>query len=617
MLAGYLPFDDDPANPEGDNINLLYKYIVSTPLTFPEYVTPHARDLLRRILVPNPRKRADLFEVARHSWLSDYSHVVEFITSSTTLPKDVQKTIAHPEEYADVPLVQRSNSVRDAQKQKTHSPTSVGGLAKTHGKIDGEAEPAQRTPKDAKRRTVQVEYVAPTTQTQRGADAHASQSRTRSASRGRGESQHAPKDKPLPKDPPVSQDGASRPSSSRRPQSSQRNAGPHSSRQQRPVTENAYLPTSASAPRPQTGGSLSSAASMGLQSMGHYGQPAPPAVADTNVEGRMAQPVNPEDEMQGRPSISVPSKFARVSGMSQDQGQGPAGRGHKRSSTLGELGNKLMGRNGSVFGRSKKRTEQQPDKSRKYPPVSMQHPIAANEEPGSRPSMDSRTSRRSFSLGLSKKRSGSESPSQRSGERSDRRRFSFLPPSVSKSVGLSREPSTPPSDYGSQSNLPMRGPEAPRSFTSHGDARGSSPVFEPSYSSRPQANTSNPARHQRYASAQLDNRRPNAVPPYMQSGAQFSAGSDSSVDMRRPPTEPQMSSQRQSHQHSYSGSQGQIGQDMDIAGSHRMVLQKGAKKFTDHYDQEDYRGHEGSSGAAKRVMDFFRRRGKARGGDER
>ncbi|KAG7146170.1 Serine/threonine-protein kinase KIN4 like [Verticillium longisporum] len=62
MLAGYLPFDDDPANPEGDNINLLYKYIVNTPLTFPEYVTPHARDLLRRILVPNPRKRADLFE---------------------------------------------------------------------------------------------------------------------------------------------------------------------------------------------------------------------------------------------------------------------------------------------------------------------------------------------------------------------------------------------------------------------------------------------------------------------------------------------------------------------------------------------------------------------------
>ena len=92
MLAGYLPFDDDPANPEGDNINLLYRYIVATPLTFPEYVTPHARDLLRRILVPNPRNRADLFEVARHSWLSDYAHVVSHVTSSTTTVGEIDNT---------------------------------------------------------------------------------------------------------------------------------------------------------------------------------------------------------------------------------------------------------------------------------------------------------------------------------------------------------------------------------------------------------------------------------------------------------------------------------------------------------------------------------------------
>lgn len=92
MLAGYLPFDDDPANPEGDNINLLYKYIVSTPLTFPEYVSPHARDLLRRILVPDPRKRADLFEVARHSWLAPFANVVGLITSSTTSEKDISNT---------------------------------------------------------------------------------------------------------------------------------------------------------------------------------------------------------------------------------------------------------------------------------------------------------------------------------------------------------------------------------------------------------------------------------------------------------------------------------------------------------------------------------------------
>src|ERR1700761_983064 len=114
MLAGYLPFDDDPANPDGDNINLLYKYIVTTPLTFPEYVTPHARDLLRRILVPNPRKRADLFEVARHSWLSEYAHVVEFITSNTTTPAEIQNTTV-PSEETEAGLA-RSASVREPSK---------------------------------------------------------------------------------------------------------------------------------------------------------------------------------------------------------------------------------------------------------------------------------------------------------------------------------------------------------------------------------------------------------------------------------------------------------------------------------------------------------------------
>src|SRR4051812_6603917 len=116
MLAGYLPFDDDPANPEGDNINLLYKYIVSTPLTFPEYVTPHARDLLRRILVPDPRKRADLFEVARHSWLSEYSHVVGFITSSTTTTGDIANTTVPSEGQQEAQPLARSASVREPTK---------------------------------------------------------------------------------------------------------------------------------------------------------------------------------------------------------------------------------------------------------------------------------------------------------------------------------------------------------------------------------------------------------------------------------------------------------------------------------------------------------------------
>ncbi|KAH3679567.1 hypothetical protein WICMUC_000900 [Wickerhamomyces mucosus] len=73
MLAGYLPFDDDPQNPDGDNIARLYQYITTTPLTFPEYIEPMPRDLLRKVLVANPRKRVTLKEVRSHQWLSQHA----------------------------------------------------------------------------------------------------------------------------------------------------------------------------------------------------------------------------------------------------------------------------------------------------------------------------------------------------------------------------------------------------------------------------------------------------------------------------------------------------------------------------------------------------------------
>lgn len=53
------------------------------------------------------------------------------------------------------------------------------------------------------------------------------------------------------------------------------------------------------------------------------------------------------------------------------------------------------------------------------------------------------------------------------------------------------------------------------------------------------------------------------------------------------------------------------------------VLQKNNRRFADAYEQDQEPGYggggrnAGSSGAAKRVMDFFRRRGKARGGEDR
>ncbi|KAL6876753.1 Ca2+ transporter [Trichoderma novae-zelandiae] len=608
MLAGYLPFDDDPANPEGDNINLLYKYIVTTPLTFPEYVTPHARDLLRRILVPNPRKRADLFEVARHSWLSEYAHVVEFITSSTTSPSEVQSVSATGSDYAEAPMVTRSASVREAPKQKSPQPTAVGGLAKTHGKIDSPPVTTQRTSKDAKRRTVQVEYVAPVTQTQRGGT-ETEVSRHQAPPTSRHHHESAQED--------LSQDDRhlARPQSKRGPPPGAQTSGipqpTHPSRDARLAADNAYaMGVPAANARPRTGNSMQSATSLGLQSGGNYGQPVPPAIADTNVQGRIQQPAGAanDDEDLGRTSTNVPPKFARMSGFHEPKSSD--GKGHKRSNTIGDIGSKLLGRSGSVFGRRGKKSEQPAEKGKKYPPISMANTgMAPGEEPRSRPSIDSKASRRSFTLGLGKKASGSINGSQDSIDKKERRRFSLLPASFSlKSFGAPKDfGSAPPSSQ----DLPIQNPRTAdlgRIVTTHG---GSTPFFDDAYDGQQPDTAMPPNQNQNHNLAPADAaRRPNAVPQYLQQGTHLNSGSETSVDMRQPPA----GARQGPYQYGYTQSDGFDGRGI---GTGRGVLQKSHKRFTDAYDQGDYRGHEGSSGAAKRVMDFFRRRGKARGGDER
>ncbi|OTA90691.1 hypothetical protein M434DRAFT_33358 [Hypoxylon sp. CO27-5] len=623
MLAGYLPFDDDPANPEGDNINLLYKYIVNTPLTFPEYVTPHARDLLRRILVPSPRKRADLFEVARHSWLSEYAHVVELITSTTTTSSEIQNTTV-PTEDADAGSLARSASVREPSKTKSSTATPSDS-ARKQGKADGEE---QR--KDNKRRTVQVEYVAPVTQTQRGgeqqSDPHASprgKTRARSSSQGPVEVHASPTDKPLPRDPPVSREEYTTPSRDPRkpPSAHRRDIPPPRASHPRTGSDHAYMTaaTGTSGTRPTTGGSMQSTASrLASSTRGSYGQPLPPAVAGTNAHGSIQQPKgaknyvisNPipqetPDMDFGRPSISVPSKFAQVSGFSQGQQQSGEVKGHRRSNTIGEIGGKIFGRSGSIFGGRKKRLDQQGEKiSKKYPPISMSNAMPSD----SRTSMESRASRRSFSLGLGKKRSGSIAGSQASLEKPQNRRFSLM-----RAMGLSKEPATPPPEA-SQQDLPIQEPPEVDDYDRYADQQQGhvnagqrygdgtyEPLQSPRLASAPHPNAS-PVQ-QRFPS----NTRPTAIPSYLQQGAVLNSESESSIEpQRKPPNSaPYQSGYDSDH---YDGRQ---------SGRGSRVLQKN-RRFVDAYDGEEYgrpHDHAGSSGAAKRVMDFFRRRGRARGGE--
>ncbi|KAG1144768.1 hypothetical protein G6F37_002754 [Rhizopus arrhizus] len=99
MLCGYLPFDDDPNNPQGANIHLLYKYILSTPLELPTSMSEEAKDLLKRMLVPDPSKRCTMDEIRSHPWLEDYHDLLyksikelESITSDARLSISVSQT---------------------------------------------------------------------------------------------------------------------------------------------------------------------------------------------------------------------------------------------------------------------------------------------------------------------------------------------------------------------------------------------------------------------------------------------------------------------------------------------------------------------------------------------
>lgn len=421
MLAGYLPFDDDPANPEGDNINLLYKYICTTPLIFPDYVSPHSRDILRRILVPDPIKRADLFEVARHSWVGEFSRTVEAITSGVPLPNERRKIPHFPrlDEGPDPEMfsaLARSSSLKESSKSNQGSSPLGGPTPKhAHSRIDQAAEASKdsQTSRDTKRRTVQVEYVPPHTQTARGDPNAFSSTKSNSIDDPRRMSDVRPA--PPEKDYPPAKHVDPR-------------LGRHATRGTSESTafkSGQFGHTS----RPSTGAS----ATGGLRlppSRGSYGQPSAAAVAPTSAQGRFSRPQSTIRPVQP-PSHYSDGERAEDSmerdRMSADEvpAKSPR-RGHKRASTLGGIGEKILDRASSVRHAGVRRNKH----DRAHPPTSMR-PVDVDSS--ARKSNDSRRS-----LGFSRKSSDLQSRDKRSS-----RRFSFLPrPKVDQPHQYSGPPHT-------------------------------------------------------------------------------------------------------------------------------------------------------------------------------
>jgi protein-serine/threonine kinase len=637
MLAGYLPFDDDPANPEGDNINLLYKYIVSTPLTFPEYVTPHARDLLKRILVPDPRKRADLFEVARHSWLSEYAHVVGFITSSTSTTNDIANTTVPAGKFSfsaymisndanvleedtyEPPHLARSASVREPSK--AHAPAAIiGGLVQKQGQVDQpDKQKSQRD--NNKRRTVQVEYVAPQSSTQRG-DAAATataQAKTRARSESQGPVEVSAADAAYQNAARASQ----RASSSAAPSTMSPPIRPGRD-QQRSTSESVAqsIGVTGSSARPSTGGSMS--ANSRLPSRGNsYGQPAI-GVAKEQAQGRFSQPrgkqyttVAGDGNPYAQPAANRNSAYLEEP--PRNDRSSFQSRGHKRSSTVGEFSEKLFGKRGSIFGIKTNSDQSKAEKAEKiprsHPPVSMIKPIP-NDAQEPRRSTESR--RTSFSF--SRKNSTNQPPDSNRVSR----RFSFIPASIAETFRSNRNSQQAPPPGSSDSNRQgrVRSDSRPRMAFGRGESRSPSrsttastnPALGDNQYDRPR---DSPNQRMRQTSAQTapHNRYPTQnYPPQEVYGSSnsmpYNAQANNQEEYYGEPNEPVQPDSYPQYPTGFN--------DYDQPESYpqqrkeKHVLQKPHRNFPGGYETEG----NGSGGRAKRVMDFFRMRsGKSRGGE--
>ncbi|KAI5814636.1 hypothetical protein BZA77DRAFT_318245 [Pyronema omphalodes] len=568
MLAGYLPFDDDPANPEGDNINLLYKYIVSTPLTFPEYVTPHARDLLRRILVPDPRRRADLFEVARHSWLSPFADIVNKVTSATTGIKDVE-TVTITEPKPEGPVLNRSHSVREpSSTSHHHTPAALG--PRHHEQLVAPTQPKPSA--DNKRRTVQVEYVEPQSQTKRGSSVEQSNNEADEAAPPPVVSTH--------KDTGVTR-AATSAGTSRAPYANKVSARAREGHEQLPVPEKgktrpvsyAYQASTSrssgntngdgtparrgSTREPRDGKSASNAggdtgrpttatsvASTRLPSRGSYSQPVAPSIASNTAQGRIAQPsaagTIASGAIIGASGASKANKTLHISAPIP-QTDGHAGtdvlnpeppKGHKRANTVAGSGVDSSRFLGKIMGGSSEK-----EKESKQPPLSRPGFLA-------QASVGTPSARQSLDQGPRKIDPKTGAPKSR--------RFSLLPTSFSLRT------------------LTSEGKHERKLSRSNSRANGT-------FQEQPQVQ-SQPHIGQGLGIGQQD-------------AASLSA-SDTSIAVGSAPASA-------------------MGQREEPQQGKKGTLSK-HKKFGDAYEVEGSSGGHGSSGPARRVMDFFRRRGNAR-----
>lgn len=70
MICGTLPFDEESKT-------LLYDKILSCKFNVPKHVSLEAEDLLRKLLVKDPKRRLEIEEILKHPWMKNYKQISE------------------------------------------------------------------------------------------------------------------------------------------------------------------------------------------------------------------------------------------------------------------------------------------------------------------------------------------------------------------------------------------------------------------------------------------------------------------------------------------------------------------------------------------------------------
>ena len=156
MLSGYLPYDDDPANPDGDNINLLYKYIMSTKLNFPDHTSAEAKHLLQIMLVPNPEYRCRIEQIMKHPWLANYRDLF-----SRTV--DDQEYIFHENMYRKSEQARRELQARRQVQQEAKMAKT--GFVRSQSSLPGSAGTASMLNQARRQREARHHSALPGTTT--------------------------------------------------------------------------------------------------------------------------------------------------------------------------------------------------------------------------------------------------------------------------------------------------------------------------------------------------------------------------------------------------------------------------------------------------------------------